>query len=111
MATASAAAGDAGLVSRPSLTLKRRLDASRDEIYAAVKMRPNETVAFSWITYKSHAQRDRINVKVMADPRLKKMMTQQAAPFDGKRMIYGGFESLVKVQAASRPRRMPAGCG
>ncbi len=63
----------------------------------AVKMKPSETVVFSWITYKSRAQRDKINAKVMADPRLKKMMTMEAAPFDGKRMIYGGFESLVKV--------------
>jgi uncharacterized protein YbaA (DUF1428 family) len=63
----------------------------------AVKLKPNETVVFAWITYKSRAQRDRINAKVMADPRLKKMMTGQVMPFDGKRMIYGGFESLVKV--------------
>ncbi|MFH1344324.1 MAG: DUF1428 domain-containing protein [Pseudomonadota bacterium] len=63
----------------------------------AVKMKPGETVVFSWITYKSRAQRDRINAKVMADPRLKDMMDMKSAPFDGKRMIYGGFESLVKV--------------
>ena len=52
---------------------------------------------FSWITYKSRAQRDRINTKVMADPRLKSMMDPKSLPFDAKRMIYGGFESLVKV--------------
>lgn len=63
----------------------------------AVKMKPGETVVFSWITYKSRAQRDKINAKVMADPRLKDMMDMKSAPFDGKRMIYGGFESLVKV--------------
>ena len=63
----------------------------------AVKLKPGETVLFSWITYKSRAQRDRVNAKVMADPRLKKMMDSESAPFDGKRMIYGGFESLVKV--------------
>ena len=63
----------------------------------AVKMKPNETVVFSWITYKSRAQRDKINAKVMADPRLKDMMDMKSMPFDGKRMIYGGFESLVKV--------------
>jgi uncharacterized protein YbaA (DUF1428 family) len=56
-----------------------------------------ETVVFSWITYKSRAQRDRINAKVMADPRLKSMMDGKSMPFDGKRMIYGGFESLVKA--------------
>jgi uncharacterized protein YbaA (DUF1428 family) len=63
----------------------------------AVKLKPGETVVFSWITYKSRAQRDRINAKVMADPRLKSMMDPKAMPFDGKRLIYGGFESLVKA--------------
>ncbi len=64
----------------------------------SVKLKPGETVVFSWITYKSRAQRDRINAKVMADPRLKSMMDPESKPpFDGKRMIYGGFESLVKV--------------
>ena len=63
----------------------------------SVKLKPGETVVFSWITYKSRAQRDRINAKVMTDPRLKSMMDATSMPFDGKRMIYGGFESLVKV--------------
>jgi uncharacterized protein YbaA (DUF1428 family) len=62
----------------------------------SVKLKPGETVVFAWITYKSRAQRDKINAKVMADPRLKEM-TEGKPPFDGKRMIYGGFESLVKV--------------
>src|SRR3954452_20434507 len=61
----------------------------------SVKLKPGETVVFSWITYKSRGQRDRINAKVMADPRLKEMM-DGPPPFDGKRLIYGGFESLVK---------------
>jgi uncharacterized protein YbaA (DUF1428 family) len=64
----------------------------------SVKLKPGETVVFAWITYKSRAQRDKINAKVMADPRLKEMMDPNGKPpFDGKRMIYGGFESLVKV--------------
>ena len=63
----------------------------------SVKLKPGETVIFSWITYKSRAQRDRVNGKVMADPRLKSMMDTKSLPFDAKRMIYGGFESLVKV--------------
>jgi uncharacterized protein YbaA (DUF1428 family) len=62
----------------------------------AVKLKPAETVVFAWITYKSRAQRDKINAKVMADPRLK-MMDPKLAPFDAKRMIYGGFKDLVKV--------------
>ena len=63
----------------------------------SVKLKPGETVVFSWITYKSRAQRDKINAKVMADPRLKSMMDPKSMPFDAKRMIYGGFESLVKA--------------
>ncbi|HXO68460.1 MAG TPA: DUF1428 domain-containing protein [Bradyrhizobium sp.] len=63
----------------------------------SVKLKPDETVVFSWITYKSRAHRDRVNKKVMADPRLKGMMDPKTLPFDAKRMIYGGFESLVKV--------------
>ena len=63
----------------------------------SVKLKPGETVIFAWITYKSRAQRDKINTKVMADPRLADMMNGKSMPFDGKRMIFGGFESLVKV--------------
>ena len=63
----------------------------------AVKLKPNETVVFAWITYKSRAARDKINAKVMKDPRLAKMMSGEVMPFDGKRMIFGGFTSLVKV--------------
>ena len=62
----------------------------------SVKLKPNETVMFSWITYKSRAHRDRVNKKVMADPRLNDMMDPKAMPFDGKRMIYGGFAVLVQ---------------
>ncbi|MEP7244871.1 MAG: DUF1428 family protein, partial [Gammaproteobacteria bacterium] len=52
---------------------------------------------FSWIVYKSRSQRDRINKKVMADPRLKAMMNPKELPFDGKRMIFGGFETIVDL--------------
>src|SRR3981081_3010389 len=58
----------------------------------SVKLKPGETVVFSWITYKSRAQRDRVNAKVMAD-----MMGTKWLPFDAKRRIYGGFESLVQA--------------
>jgi uncharacterized protein YbaA (DUF1428 family) len=61
----------------------------------SVKLKPDETVVFSWITYKSRAHRDRVNKKVMADKRLADMMNPKTLPFDAKRMIYGGFESLV----------------
>jgi uncharacterized protein YbaA (DUF1428 family) len=63
----------------------------------AVKLKSGEIVVFSWITYKSRSARDRVNAKVMADPRLKTMMDASNAPFDAKRMIYGGFDALVKV--------------
>jgi len=63
----------------------------------AVKLKPGETVVFAWITYRSRAQRDRINAKVVADPRCKPMQDLKAMPFDGKRLIYGRFESLVKI--------------
>jgi uncharacterized protein YbaA (DUF1428 family) len=63
----------------------------------AVKLKPGETVVFAWITYKSRAQRDKVNARVMNDPRSKPMQDMKAMPFDGKRLIYGGFTSLVKV--------------
>lgn len=63
----------------------------------SVKLKPNETVVFSWITYKSRKHRDRVNKKVMNDPRLKDLMTPEGMPFDGKRMIYGGFTTIVEM--------------
>lgn len=61
----------------------------------AVKLKPGETVVFSWIVYKSRRDRDRINKQVMADPRLADMMDPKALPFDGKRMFWGGFKMIV----------------
>jgi uncharacterized protein YbaA (DUF1428 family) len=61
------------------------------------KCKAGETVMFSWITYKSRAHRDRVNAKVMSDPRLEKMMDPKTMPFDCKRMIYGGFKVLVEA--------------
>ena len=58
----------------------------------SVKLKGNETVMFSYIVYKSRADRDRVMAKVMKDPRLAKMMDPKAMPFDAKRMIYGGFK-------------------
>ncbi len=63
----------------------------------SVKLKSGETAVFSWILYKSRAARDRINKKVMKDPRLKSMMDPKAMPFDAKRMIYGGFKSIVEL--------------
>ena len=63
----------------------------------SVKLKRGETVVFSWIVYKSRADRDRINAKVMSDPRLADMMDSKKLPFDGKRLIYGGFKLLDDV--------------
>lgn len=60
-----------------------------------VKLRPGEIVVFSWIVYKSKAHRDRVNKKVMEDPRIK--MEGTPMPFDVKRMSYGGFQVLVDL--------------
>lgn len=62
-----------------------------------VKPKKGETVVVSFIVYKSRAHRDRVNAKVMADPRLKKMMENSPMPFDMKRMVYGGFKTLVDL--------------
>lgn len=63
----------------------------------SVKLKKDETVMFSWIVYKSRKDRDRINKKVMMDPRLAKMMQGKDCPFDAKRMIYGGFKTIVDL--------------
>jgi uncharacterized protein YbaA (DUF1428 family) len=63
----------------------------------SVKLKAGETVILAYIVYKSRAQRDRINAKVMKDPRLAKMMDPKAMPFDAKRMFWGGFKSIVEL--------------
>src|SRR5574341_801114 len=62
-----------------------------------VKVKPGETVVFSWIAYKSRGHRDRVNAKVMKDPRIKDMCNPKDMPFDVKRMVYGGFKVMVNV--------------
>ena len=59
------------------------------------KLKRGETVVFSWIRYKSRADRDRVNAKVMKDPRMNRMMKNKKMPFDLKRMSYGGFKVMV----------------
>jgi uncharacterized protein YbaA (DUF1428 family) len=63
----------------------------------AVKLKPGETVVFSYIVYKSRAHRDRVNAKVMKDPRITGMGDINDMPFDGKRMFWGGFKVLVNA--------------
>ena len=62
----------------------------------AVKLKADEVVVFSWIVYMSRRQRDSINAKVMKDPRLA-AMDPKSMPFDGKRMFWGGFKSIVEL--------------
>ena len=61
------------------------------------KLKAGEAVVFSWILYKSRAHRDRVNARVMKDPRIANMCAPGSMPFDVKRMAYGGFKTLVKA--------------
>ena len=60
-----------------------------------MKVKPTETVVFAYVVFKSRAHRDRVNAKVMKDPRLAASMDNSDMPFDCKRMVYGGFKVLV----------------
>jgi uncharacterized protein YbaA (DUF1428 family) len=60
-----------------------------------IKTKPGETVLFSYIVFKSRAHRDRVNAMVMKDPRFAKM--PKTMPFDAKRMLYGGFKTIVEA--------------
>ena len=73
-------------------------DVSRGKVtdfYRSVDAKEGETVVFSWITYASREDRDRVNEKVMADDRMKQLMATTDGIFDAHRMIYGGFEVIV----------------
>jgi len=62
-----------------------------------IKSKPGETIVFSYIVYKSRAHRDSVNAKVMKDPRIAEMCDPKNPPFDFKRMIYGGFKTIVEI--------------
>ena len=70
-------------------------DGKVTDFKRAVKAEPGETVVFAYIVFKSRAHRDRVNAKVMKDPRLADSMSEKTMPFDAKRMVYGGFTVLV----------------
>ena len=63
----------------------------------SVKLKPGEVVFFSYIVYRTKADRNRINKKVMADPRLQSMMDPKKMPFDAKRMFWGGFKVVISL--------------
>jgi len=67
------------------------------DFYGAVQAKEDETVVFSWFEYPDKATRDAAGQKMMSDPRMKAM--GESMPFDGKRMIYGGFEAFVDERA------------
>ena len=67
----------------------------------SVQLKDDEVVVFSWIVYESREARDRINAKVMADPRLEEMMDRKDLPFDGMRMFFGGFRTMVELPEGS----------
>jgi uncharacterized protein YbaA (DUF1428 family) len=62
-----------------------------------IKLKPGETVVFSYIVFKSRKHRDQVNAKVMKDPRLANLCDPKSMPFDIKRMTYGGFKTIVDI--------------
>ena len=62
-----------------------------------LKLKPGETAIFSWIVYRSRGHRDRVNARVMKDPRISAMMDPEDMPFEMKRMMYGGFKVIVDL--------------
>ena len=62
-----------------------------------VELKPGETLVFAWITYRNKAHRNRVNKAIMKDPRIAAIMPK-VMPFDYKRMVYGGFKTMVEVQ-------------
>lgn len=62
-----------------------------------IKPKPGETLIFAFIVYKSRAHRDRVNARVMKDPRIARQMGTAEMPFDPKRMLYGGFQAIVDL--------------
>src|SRR6185369_12075394 len=77
----------------------------------AVQLKDNEVIALAWVVYKNRQDRDRISKAVMEDPKLKESMDPSKMPFDGKRMFWGGFETIVgpsaSRSAAASSRRRP----
>jgi uncharacterized protein YbaA (DUF1428 family) len=63
----------------------------------SVKLKKDEVVVFSYVTFKSRKHRDAVNKKLMHDPAMIKMMDEDDMPFDGMRMIWGGFKPILKL--------------
>ncbi len=82
-------------ISRRSATIWRTIGVFRSQ--RRLNSKTGEVPFFSFIVYKSRADRDKVNAKVMNDPRMKKMMEKGPMPFEVKRMVYGGFKVLVDI--------------
>jgi uncharacterized protein YbaA (DUF1428 family) len=65
----------------------------------AVQLKDDEVIALAWVVYKNKADRDRIGKAVMEDPQLEDSMDPSKMPFDGKRMFWGGFETIIGLGA------------
>ena len=65
----------------------------------SVQLKDGEVVVFAWILYNSREHRDSVNAKVMEDPRMKDMMDPKSMPFDGMRMFWGGFKSVLELSS------------
>ena len=76
-------------------------DGKVTDFKGAVKATPDEVVVFSWLEYPDKATRDKANKKIMSDPKMKDLGAQM--PFDGKRMIFGGFQPINDTGEATRP--------
>jgi uncharacterized protein YbaA (DUF1428 family) len=62
-----------------------------------IRSKPGETIVFAWIVFKSRKHRDQVNARVMKDPRIANMCDSKEMPFDCKRMLYGGFKTIVSA--------------
>ena len=62
-----------------------------------IKAKPSETIVFAYVVYKSRAHRDRVNAKIMKDPRIANLCDPRNMPFDCARMLYGGFKTIVEA--------------
>jgi uncharacterized protein YbaA (DUF1428 family) len=62
-----------------------------------IRTKPGETVVFSYIVYRSRAQRDKVNTRIMKDPRIASLCDPKDLPFDCKRMLYGGFKTIATI--------------
>ena len=68
----------------------------------AVQLKDGEVIALAWVVYRSKEDRDRISKAVMEDPKLKESMDSHNMPFDGKRMFWGGFETIIGIAGGQK---------